>query len=144
MTVDMTNQMNAAVGSFLNRDDPRFGGFNDVPPNFVEITEAQFWMQFSVYPFTKVGFKQVRFEGKGPYEDLHLFFYGNDEGVGYARVYEHHKPIGQGYGWCAPKLYFKFGLCEHEWVGVPEKSRMCYHVTRCTKCGRENHVDSSG
>ena len=48
---------------------------------------------------------------------------------------------GKGYG--IALRFFRIG-CEHKWVGVPEKSYMSYHASRCTICGMEKAVDSSG
>jgi len=38
--------------------------------------------------------------------------------------------------------FFKLG-CDHTMVDVPEESRMCYHVSVCTKCGMRQAIDSS-
>ncbi len=37
--------------------------------------------------------------------------------------------------------FFKIG-CEHQWVSIPGESRMCYHVSQCSKCGQKQVIDS--
>ncbi len=38
--------------------------------------------------------------------------------------------------------FFKIG-CSHDWRDVPSESRMCYHVSCCSKCGMSRAIDSS-
>lgn len=38
--------------------------------------------------------------------------------------------------------YFRIG-CDHRWIGVSEESHMCYHVSKCSKCGMKRAIDSS-
>lgn len=118
--------------------------YNELPSNFREITAAEFWCQFSGYAPTKRDFRQVQLEPGKPLESLIMFWYGQDEGIGFTKCYNHGGSIKDGtHGWCPPMLYFKFGKCVHDWQVHPD-SRMCYHVSVCTKCGARNEVDSSG
>lgn len=39
--------------------------------------------------------------------------------------------------------FFRIG-CQHNWIDIPEESRMCYHVSKCSKCGQRSAIDSSG
>ena len=60
-----------------------------------------------------------------------------------AHVYSDRSYIGKGVHINSYTVrFFKRG-CVHAWQGVPEESYMCYHVSRCTKCGMKHAVDSS-
>jgi len=118
----------------------KFGGFNDFPPNWKPIEEEDFWNIFMVWASSAEESRQMYDKGKkGMPVEARLFFYNDDTGVALVKNYDRSK-----HRYVRPSFY-QFAACEHEYdIPVPEKSRMCYTVTKCSKCGRERHVDSSG
>ena len=128
----------------------KFGGYNDFPPNWRPCDPDKFWGRFLVYSCDLQEFRQMMnpaseienyppdHYGHRTVRNAHLYFYSDDTGLAMVDNYDHGASKHR-----APLLY-EFAPCHHEnRVGVPEKSRMCYHVTRCTDCGREFAVDSS-
>jgi len=122
--------------------DRLFGRFNDLPPNFKEISEKEFAQsKFFIYSPQKLGFKQVAVRGDNDPQkeqkkglesvDLHLYFFHDGSGFALARDY-----------WKGKVRFFYFELCRHEWETL--ENRMCYHKARCVKCGYIHEVDSSG
>ena len=117
----------------------QFGGFNAFPHNWQPCKPAEFWSKFMSYSYEYEDYRQMLPpERNGECAQARLFFYSDGTGLAMVRNYDYKK-----YEERAPKL-FKFALCHHDYsVPVPEKSYMCYTVTRCSKCGREHAVDSS-
>ena len=121
--------------------EKEFGGYNHLPPNFKEITPEEFAQcDFFVYRIDMIESRQPY----GPNDkraaqlkvdagtSLRLFYMNNTTGFA----------IGHDY-WAKRLRFFRFQLCEHTFKGVPEESRMCYHVSVCTKCGYRQAIDSS-
>ena len=112
-----------------------FGRYNDYPPNWKPISDEDFWDIFLRASVWKQEFRQMLRDDE-PMVEAMLYFYFDETGL--AIVSEPTKDFHR-----KPK-FFRFAFCEHEMVGVPEESRMCYHVTRCKKCGYKDAIDSSG
>lgn len=127
----------------------RFGGYNDFPPNWEEISDQDFYRKWFVYGWKIHDTRQMMRPS-----EIHQAFYDKLD------IPSHHRPIiqatlffysdttglaiTQGYDGKYNPRYFQFGLCMHKnKSGVPSKSRMCYHVSKCDDCGMEFHVDSS-
>jgi hypothetical protein len=117
-----------------------FGGYNDFPPNWRAIRPDEihwFWSMFMSYTPDMIEHRQMLGGTKTRVTCVtaKLYHFWGGEGIAFVDVIEKAQHA-------APKLY-RFAACEHTWKGVPEKSRMCYTVSRCVKCGLENAVDSS-
>ena len=122
-----------------------FGGYNDAPPNFKEITEADFASsKFFVYSPVEQDFRQIimkGLDGREVYTDIRLYIFHDGTGVGI--VADQH----------AGKVrYFQFGVCEHKYreLSAAESRKkgvehwgMCWHVYQCDKCGDMTSADSS-
>jgi hypothetical protein len=127
----------------------KFGRFNDFPPNWKPCKPAEFWGQFMTYSSDVEEFRQMMYPeeilnnmppnsyGQITVQNARLWTYQDGTGLAMVQNYDYKKAHDR-----APLLY-KFAVCEHEYVGVPEKSYMCYHVSRCMKCGIERAIDSS-
>lgn len=113
------------------------GRYNDAPPNLKEITQKEFNRQLMTYGPSYMDHKQVLNHPKYRYMSMSLFIYNDFNGIAMADVLEDGSHDYK-------TRYFKFAVCEHEMISVPEKSAMCYHVSRCKKCGKETAIDSSG
>ena len=146
--------------------EKNFGRYNDAPPNFKEISEAEFSQsKFFVYSPEYVEYRQIDPKQISPKEKyflgVRLFYFFDGTGLGMAHDY-----------WAKKVRYFKFTKCEHDteelsghvaakYVVVhdvfPPTSRLakpgeqgvshfgnCYHVYRCKKCGFIESVDTSG
>ena len=119
--------------------EKKCGGYNAFPPNWQEITEAEFWEEFASISWD-MDYRQML-----PYDNhmvavvsARIFWpkYGDDEGLGLVEQYdrETHKHV-------TPKFY-KFYVCDHEWEHVATPFR-CYREYVCKKCGATNAIDSS-
>jgi hypothetical protein len=135
------------LSKIMNVDFPagweeKWGGYNDFPPNWHEITEAEFAQShFFIYSPDYVEFRQM-FRKHDTVVGATLYFMY--DGVGYGIVHDY---------WGRKIHYYKFALCEHKFTELTQKECAqkgiqhfgnCYHVYRCTKCGFTNSVDSSG
>lgn len=123
----------------------KFGGYNDPPPNFKEMTELE-WAQssyFSQDPIHKE-FRQFVITGTNGRNTYHNFrLYYMDEHSGYAITNEYYE---------GKVRVFKFG-CEHRYKELSQAE--CrdkkinhygnfFHVTECENCGHIMCYDSSG
>ncbi len=116
-----------------------YGSFNDFPPNWREVTEAEIATESlgRMYSPVLVQFRQMgTLEAGGPrLLDATLSFY--HDGSGSAIHYDY---------WGKRVRWFMFGLCEkHTYKNVsrPEGHMSGLHTDRCTKCGYENSYDTS-
>ena len=140
----------AITSGLVDNPDPRFGGFNDFPPNWASCNANTFWQKFNIYgPGKRNEHRQLgRRDGKwvcgqagqGSLLDAHLFFYDDDTGLAIQVEWSHAKNANDGYLY-TPKFY-KFYLCEHDYETT--QNRMHYWEGKCRKCGYVNFVDSSG
>ncbi len=126
----------------------KWGGHNDLPPNWQELTEKEFAQsEFFTYGPEFTDFRQVILPSKrypkGVYTDLHLYFFHLNRGFALWHDY-----------WEGKVHYARFALCVHEWQEMSQAwcakqkppiyhGGRCYHVSRCKKCGVINAVDSS-
>ena len=78
--------------------------FNELPTNFTRISENDFWVKFHNFVPQKRDLRQVDI-GKGYPEDLIMFYYGKNKGIGFARCYDHKNSLL----WTVPAVYFSFG-----------------------------------
>lgn len=128
----------------------KYGAYNDFPPGWRPCTPDRFWGRFMTYNADLTEHRQMmnprahidayppNHYGGRTVRSARLFFYWDDTGLAMVDDYDHGKMEHR-----APLLY-EFGPCMHERrEDVPEKSHMCYHVSRCVDCGREFAVDSS-
>lgn len=120
-----------------------YGGYNDKPPNWTEITASEFARsKFFTYNFTKYEFRQFQDpehnKGYMGFQSAKLFYMPFNDGYG---MYNHRGEV----------RYFRFG-CEHKWRAVtPEEchKRKILHfgrnfsVVECELCGYINSYDSS-
>lgn len=122
--------------------EAEYGGYNDAPPNFKEITEKEFAQShFFTYSPEATNTRQITdFEGETQMLPVTLFFFFDGSGVGMSSNYKKVR-------------YFKFDLCEHDYeelsyikakeLGLMHHG-MCWHVLKCKKCGFVQSYDSSG
>ena len=106
------------------------GGYNDLPPNFEEITEEEFAQsQFFSYEPVKRQFRQVN--GLNDYlTNINLYWFADGSGIGIRSDF-----------WAGKIYYSKFYICKHKWKNI--ESRMCYTKDVCILCGYVKEVDSS-
>lgn len=108
-----------------------WGGYNDFPPGWRKMTDAEFAKSHLLAE------KPVSVETRQMVDDKHpkmveakLFFLYDNQG--YA--------IGVDY-WKGKVQFYHFG-CDHEW-GPRRNIGNCLNDYTCTKCGQVNRVDSS-
>lgn len=135
------------VAAKLQEHEERFGSYNDLPPNWREITEAEFVKGkfFSQSP-EKTEFRQltkadIKSEKDTPLVNAHLYFF--HDGTGVALMDDH---------WAGKLRYFAFG-CDHKYREVHGKELQelgfqgglfaCEHAYYCDKCSDKMVVDSS-
>lgn len=121
------------------------GGYNDPLPNMVELTEKEFAKASLLsYPEQLVDYRQIVHPSINGGKMLGItFFVTNRKDMsGWA--------ISTDY-WQGKVRFFKFAACQHkfresgpeDWAKGIAKSRMCYHVSVCEKCGYVSEIDSS-
>ena len=128
--------------------EKKWGGYNDAPPGFKEITAEQF-AQSGFFTWCKEGMEHRQIittpeQHKALLSPItHCFsitmFYMN-HGENFA--------IGHDY-WGKKVRYFTFADCYHNWVEITAKEAgkpafNCYHYCKCSKCGAQHEYDSSG
>lgn len=128
-----------------------FGGGNDFPPHWKEISDQAFWNRWFAYSWTEIDWRQMN----RPHEVFDKYYEAtntpaNRRHMVTARLFIYNDATGlaitSGYsqGKYTPR-FFEFGVCMHNnREPVLSESRMCYHVTICSDCGRKFSVDSSG
>lgn len=130
--------------SSVREHEDRFGAFNDAPPDFREITEADFSRgPFFSQVFRRIEYRQImNLEGERCALGIQLFFFADATGVGMAHDHR------------AGKVrYFAFG-CAHKYREVHRDEMRALgfrgmwfahdHAYFCDKCGDKRVVDSSG
>ena len=122
-----------------------FGKFNDFPPNWREVTEAEIATRSAGRCYSPVlrEYRQMGtcVPGGEPLLPATLEYY--HDGSGRAL---HHDYWGRRLRWfmferCA-HTYAELSMAEARAAGIYHGGR-CYHVNRCTKCGYVNSYDSS-
>ena len=119
-----------------------WGGYNDAPPGFVEISEGEFaqshWFTYSPEFIENRQFVWPDAEGRKVFTSVRLYYMHDHCGYGVAQDY-----------WGKRVRYFKFG-CKHEWGDArPELQRRgirlgrCETARFCVKCGHFEVIDSS-
>lgn len=137
----MTEKLQSLSKEEAAEHQKKWGGYNDLPPGFTEITEAEFARGgFGTWCIERIEFRQA-IVGK-TFANLKLFFLNH--GDNYAITCD----------WQQKKVrFFKFAICFHtyEEIGVEEARKNgvehfgnCYHVCKCSKCGHLWAYDSSG
>ena len=124
-----------------------FGGYNDFPPNWREISAEEFAVKMNHYNFSEAESRQMR--EKDDWYNLHvpaqLFFYWDGTGlaVSYTNTWNSEK-----FKYDYTAKFFAFG-CDHEYQFSDWNSEKfgpqfrCNHALKCKKCGHEYAVDSS-
>lgn len=141
VSADLTKEQDA-------EHQKKWGGFNDAPPNFTEITSEEFAQSgFFTWCKTSMEFRQIDPTRIDPtkllspvksFLSISLFFMNHGDNYGITNDY-----------WAKKVRYFKFADCFHEWkeispaeAGGPAYN--CYHYYKCSKCDARWEVDSSG
>ena len=122
------------VGTTVPEHELKFGKWGALPPNFKEITEAEFAASmFFIYSPGIVEYRQIQDKAanKDGIWELRMYFYHDDTGLAIAQT-------GQ-----KKVRYFKFAVCEHV-MAHTSKLGNCLNRYTCGKCGYVNDVDSSG
>ena len=126
----------------IGRPDP--GNYNAPPVGMKEISEKEFAQSsFFVYSFVATEYRQVLINKK--YMDIKIFWMNiePDQADGFA--------VHNDY-WGGKVTYYRVG-CEHKYKEMSQDDArkeghqhfgMCYHVSKCTKCGKVISYDSSG
>jgi len=124
-------------------DTQKFGGYNDAPPNMIELTEKE-WVQSGYFSREPV-FKEFRqfiiksLNGRDTYHNFNLHYM--DENSGFAITHEFYE---------GKVRVFKFG-CDHKYKELCYKECIdkgithfggCYHVNECENCGHVLSYDS--
>lgn len=128
----------------LDAHKNKWGGFNDSPPGFTEITSEEF-ARSGFFTWCKVGmeFRQIlpdRIKQHFMLTEVKtilgitLFYMNHGEHYGIANDY-----------WASKVRYFKFAECFHTYrdISVPANHRSGIHVAKCIKCGSEWEYDTS-
>jgi hypothetical protein len=137
----------------LAADDPvreiyseeKYGGYNDAPPNWREITMEEFarseWFTYSPVAYEHRQFIIPDLEGKDIYHSVAMFYMQGGSGFAFTNEY-----------WENKVRIFRFDLCVHDYHGLSQEecrkrgiyhAGMCYHVMECAKCGQIYAYDSS-
>ena len=135
------------VTAAVKEHQAKFGGYNDLPPNWREITEAAFVTgHFFSHDPEKVEFRQlmgtdIKSEKGSPLVNARLYFF--HDGTGVALMDDH---------WAGKPRYFAFG-CDHKYrevhgkelqkLGFKGVTGSCDHALYCDKCKHKMVVDSS-
>lgn len=113
-------------------------GDNGVPPNFKEITEAEFARShFFIWDYKAKEYRQLRElaltrAGITGTDFMAIRLYLMHDGIGYGIVSDH----------SAGKLrFFRFAECEH--TKESKTIGNCLTLHTCTKCGYKEVIDSS-
>ena len=118
--------------------EKKFGRYNDAPPNLKEITQDEFFHVLSTYSPEQQAYKQVMDDPRfDPVMNLHMYIYSDGSGVAFTTEWLPEKGLGV---W--EQKFYSFAVCEHNYEVT--LSRMCYSELRCTKCGHQTSIDSSG
>lgn len=122
-----------------------YGGYNDFPPNWREVTEAEIATrsQLRCYSPVLVEFRQMGklVPGGPPMLDAKLHYF--HDGTGAAMHFDYH---GKRVRWfmferCA-HTFRELSMAECREKGLYHAGR-CWHVSECTKCNYIYSVDSS-
>jgi len=136
------------VTKALREHEKTWGGFNDTPPGWREITEEEFVRSnFFSYDPEKVEHRQLMHagitdeKGTAPLHGARLYFFWDGTGVALMDDF-----------WAGKIRFFAFG-CKHKWREVygDEVKKLGFgrlyshdHALVCDECGRMKVVDSSG
>lgn len=123
---------------------PDGGGFNDWPKQARKLTneesEKSLGQMLFLYSPDFVEYRQAKHNGK--FVSLRIFWFADKTGLMAEQCEDSHKV----------KNWYRVG-CEHEYVELSSKEcckiklyhgGMCYHVSKCKKCGHISAYDSSG
>lgn len=114
--------------------EKKYGRFNDFPPNFKEITEAEFagsW--FMVYSPKFVEWRKISDKDKKFFKyqmSIRLFYYHDNTGLGIV--------CDNG---SSKVRFFSFALCGHDYE--TKNVGRCLNTYTCKKCGYAETIDSS-
>ena len=135
----------------------KWGRYNDVPPNWREVTEAAIASDQRIGMYAPLGteHRQMRID-TGCYRDVRLWFL--PDGTGYATLAEvvtppvsPSTPAGVATATLDRLRWFRFG-CDHSMkeLGYDECQKRnfrhegrCWHVLECENCGFIEQHDSS-
>jgi hypothetical protein len=130
----------------------KLGGYNNMPPNWHEITESEFYWRygheanrFHDYRQCKVmtvnGFGAPRTDKytREVYLSVYMFVNHDFSGIGFIKHYNGQATRSEIDAYWPQ--YFAWTWCEHEFETIA--SHMCYWEGRCKKCGYVRAIDSS-
>lgn len=138
---------NPTITQAVREHDEKWGGYNDTPPGWREITEADFVKStFFTHEPGKIEFRQLMKAGLtdeqgAPLICARLYYFHDGTGVALMNDY-----------WAGKLRYFAFG-CDHKWHKVygDEAKKLGFgtlyshdHAYVCDECGETKVVDSSG
>ena len=136
-----------AENAVIEEHRQKFGGYNDTPPGWREISEKEFVKgKFFTHSPEKVEVRQLRdagvkAESGSPLINARLYFF--HDGTGVAMMDDH---------WAGKIRFFAFG-CDHKYQEVYGQTARdlglqatgnCQHAYICEKCGHHMIVDTSG
>lgn len=118
------------------------GRYNEMPQNWSEITESEFFWRWGISPasmHTTQVHKQVRLSEGEALRNVTCFVHPDGGGIGWICIYDGRATRSEIDAF--KPVYFKWYSCEHDFETT--KTSRCYWEGRCTKCGWEIYVDSS-
>lgn len=130
-------------------DLSQFGGYNDFPPGWRQITDAEFARKMTLYSFDHQEHRQMHAKDAHYTESAmkgRLFFFW--DGTGVAVVSKSVRDETKGFGYKDVAEFYAFG-CDHEYESIAwDRETMgpqfrCNHASKCKKCGQVWVVDSS-
>lgn len=131
----------------------RIGGYNDFPPDWVEITPHEYAVRVHNTSVLKTEHRQMYTkEGRtNGFKDCpvsgFLIIFQDLTGVATTADYQRvNDKLFGGYDYVTK--FWSFG-CNHQYHEVPWDDKYgirynCMHLWRCTKCGQAQVIDSSG
>jgi hypothetical protein len=118
----------------------RLGNYNQMPPNWVEITESEYYWRFSIKRGAQPEFRQAIAGKHKHYSSVYLWIDPDYSGIGFVVEYDGRATRSEIDAY--KPLYFKWTWCEHEFETTHRAN--CYWEGTCKKCGYHEAIDSSG
>lgn len=136
--------MNSIFSGMIVKE--HLGGYNDIPPNWTEITAHEYAIAVQRNSIFKNERRQISsLEGRLP---VHLMIFHDMTGVAssaeYKKIVDDQSPHGR---YDYETKFFRFG-CDHLYKEVSwnrdkyGNQYSCDHLWKCEKCGREMVVNS--
>lgn len=108
-----------------------FGGYNDYPPNWKQVTEKEFsHSMFFFYEPTIRDHRQMMTDSRSSMLDATLYFFHDGSGVAMSADHKNEEVN-----------YYTFGVNEHDFE--ERNIGRCLTEKKCKRCGYVEEVDSS-